>query len=77
MALNWVPRLKYTQAETDTHRYRITYTAFEGGLLHVWQFDDNAPYGRKLIHDRPHNTVAAAKRTAEYIASVIAEHGPK
>ena len=68
MALNWVPRLKYTQAETGTHRYRITHTAFEGGLLHVWRFVDDAPYGRLLIHDRQHNTVAEAQRSAEIIA---------
>lgn len=77
MALNWVRRVKYTQAETDTHRYRITHTAFEGGLLHVWRFDDNAPYGRKLTHNRPHYTVAAAKRTAEHIASATGEHDLK
>jgi hypothetical protein len=73
MPLRWVLRRKYTQAETDTHRYRVTYTAFEGGLLHVWRFDDDAPYGRRLIHTREHRSFVEARRSAE----IIAEHAAK
>jgi hypothetical protein len=71
--LNWVSRLKYTQAETDTHRYRVTYTAFEGGALDVYRFDDNAPYGRKRIFSREYPTFVEAQRSAE----IIAEHAAK
>jgi hypothetical protein len=68
MTLNWVPGQGYTQADTDTHRFRITDTAFEGGRLQVWAFDDNAPYGLKLLHTCDRNSVAGAKREAQSVA---------
>lgn len=69
MALNWVPRLKYTQAETDTHRYRVTYKSFESAALSIWEFDDNAPYGRRLVHTSDHGLFTRAQRTAENFAT--------
>jgi hypothetical protein len=71
--LNWVPRLKYTQAETGTHAYRVTTGTIDGAWLLMWRFDAEAPNGRKLIHTRRHPTIEEAQRSAE----IIAEHAAK
>jgi hypothetical protein len=73
MELNWVYRVTYTQAETDTHRYLVTRTVSNCGVLRVWRFDDKQPYGRKLIHVRRYPTTGEAQRSAE----IIAEHAAK
>lgn len=68
MALNWNATPKYTEAETDTHRYRVTYGSFESGQLHIWEFDDNAPYGKRLVRDESFNSFVRAQRAAETVA---------
>lgn len=63
--LHWIDTPKHTQAETDTHLYRVTYGSFESGQLCIWEFDDDAPYGKRLVYSSDHTSFIRAQRVAE------------
>lgn len=74
MPLTWVKTSAYTDlAETDTHRYMIAHRSFDGALLRIYEFDDDAPFGINLVHTREYSSFAGAKRHAEAYAEAYAE----
>lgn len=69
--LNWSSETKYTEATTDTHLYRVIFHRYEVGQLIIWEYDDNAPYGKRTLLNEYRSSFTAAQREAQAFADKL------